>query len=88
MRGPEHGLSAAAISIYLKEAPAQQVSLAILDQDGKTVATLKPARSAGLQQVFWNFQSENGELVAPAEYTARLQIGDQSWSRRLRVDEE
>jgi hypothetical protein len=53
------------------------------------VATLKGAPRGGLQQVVWNLERTGGtELVAPGEYTARLQIGDRTLTKTVRVEAE
>jgi photosystem II stability/assembly factor-like uncharacterized protein len=77
----------ATVYYHLKDAATQDVVLTILDKDGKTLATLKGEPKAGLQKVVWNLR--NGEdLVMPGEYTARLQIGERTMTRTVRVEAE
>jgi photosystem II stability/assembly factor-like uncharacterized protein len=83
---PAYGAS---ISIYLKDSLAQPATVTILDKDGRTLATLKAPTTRGLQQVVWDLRAgEGGELVAPGEYTARLQIASQTWTKSIRVEAE
>jgi photosystem II stability/assembly factor-like uncharacterized protein len=80
----------ARIYYYLKDAPTQPVTLAILDAAGKTVARLQGMKKAGIQQLLWNLRQdeEDEKVVSPGEYTARLQVGDRVLLRKIQVESE
>jgi photosystem II stability/assembly factor-like uncharacterized protein len=80
----------ATIWYYLRSLSAQPVELTILDKDGKKLATLTGNDKAGLHHVVWNLRpsNENGELVAPGEYTVRLTTGTLAATKTLRVEAE
>jgi hypothetical protein len=79
----------AVIAFYLAPLEKGAPVVTIVDKDGNTVAALKGAPRGGIQQVVWNLERTGGtELVAPGDYTARLQIGDRTLTKTVRVEAE
>jgi photosystem II stability/assembly factor-like uncharacterized protein len=80
----------AVVWYHLKEAPAQAATLTVFDAGGKVVATLPAAQKAGLHRAMWNLQADGqkGVLVAPGNYSVRLQVGDRMMTKVQRVDAE
>jgi photosystem II stability/assembly factor-like uncharacterized protein len=54
-QNPQYG---AAISYYLKTAPAGDVRISIVDAKGQTVRTFAGGKNAGLNRVVWNLEGE------------------------------
>jgi hypothetical protein len=54
-QNPQYG---AAISYYLKTAPAGDVRISIADAKGQTVRTFTGGKNAGLNRVVWNLEGE------------------------------
>ncbi|MGH9352880.1 MAG: VPS10 domain-containing protein, partial [Terriglobia bacterium] len=52
-RNPPYG---ADINYYLKAAPAGDVAISILDQQGRVVRTLKGAKNPGVNRVYWDLR--------------------------------
>jgi hypothetical protein len=60
------------------------VTLTIYDVTGRFVATLiNDSRSAGRYSAVWNGQSASGETVGSGVYFYRLQVGNQSLTRKM-----
>ncbi|MCC6418615.1 MAG: hypothetical protein IT429_10305 [Gemmataceae bacterium] len=78
----------ATLWVHLKAVPAQPPTLTILDRTGRAVASVKVAPRPGLQQVMWDLRLDvDREALVPAgEYTARLQAGNVSLTRPVRVE--
>jgi photosystem II stability/assembly factor-like uncharacterized protein len=72
----------AAINYYLKSAPSRDASIKILDAKGNTVQTLRGARNAGLNRVWWNLRTENSKEVrlrtAPL-YAPDVKLNNEGW---------
>jgi photosystem II stability/assembly factor-like uncharacterized protein len=77
----------AVIYYHLKETAKEPVTVFVLTKDGKTLATLQGAQKAGLHHVVWNLRAGE-DLAAAGEYTVRLQVGDRSWTTKMRVETE
>src|ERR1043166_2795553 len=77
-QNPPYGAS---INYYLKSTP-RDVSLKILDADGKTVQTIRGTRNAGLNRVWWNLRNEQSKEVrlrtAPA-YAPEIRLNAEGW---------
>jgi photosystem II stability/assembly factor-like uncharacterized protein len=82
---PPYGAS---ITFYLKTAPVQPTAVTIADSSGKTLATLQETREAGLHQVTWDLGAgkEGGTTVPPGEYLATLKVGEQTLTKKFRVE--
>jgi photosystem II stability/assembly factor-like uncharacterized protein len=83
----------ATITYYLREKPVTPVRLTIVDAVGNVVATLNAAQEAGLHRAIWNLRgtAESGPLrsvpsVTPGDYAVKLEIGDSTWSKKVRVE--
>jgi hypothetical protein len=78
----------AVLFYHLKRDVTGPVRLAVLDKTGKTVATLRGPQTAGLHRLVWNLLRDANAtaLVAPAEYTVRLEIGGQAISGKVQVE--
>ncbi len=65
----------AAITVYVKEAMKQKLSVTIADADGKVIRTLPVPSAAGLQRVYWDMRTGTGRaqsFVKAGKYTATL----------------
>jgi photosystem II stability/assembly factor-like uncharacterized protein len=85
---PEYGAS---IWYYLKEAPEHMVRVAIVDTEGNLVARLAGPREPGLHRVQWSLRKgakQDDPEVPPGEYQVQLRLGDQTWTRKFRVETE
>jgi photosystem II stability/assembly factor-like uncharacterized protein len=82
---PPHGAS---VWFYLKAAPKQPVAVTITDGNGKTVATLREVHEAGLHQVVWDLGAARDPTpsVTPGEHTATLKVGEQTLTKKFRVE--
>ncbi len=80
----------AAIYYALKEKATGLVTVTIADADGKTVAELTGSKEAGLQKVQWGLRagSRQDGFVAAGEYTAKLKVGEQTLTKKFRVESE
>jgi hypothetical protein len=83
------------IYYYFREKPSTKARLAIVDALGGVVATLDVDQEPGLHRAIWNLRanSESGPMrsnpaVTAGEYSVRLEIGDQSWRKKIRVETE
>ena len=83
----------ATITYYLREKPVTPARLSIVDAVGNVVATLNVAQEAGLHRAVWNLRAtaQAGLLppispVTPGDYAVKLEIGDLSWSKKVRVE--
>jgi hypothetical protein len=77
----------ARVYYHLKENAKEPVTIFVLTKEGKTIATLHGQQKAGLHQIVWNLR-DGDTLVPPGEYVVRLQVGDRSWTRMVRVEGE
>ena len=73
----------AAISVYVKNATGDKLSVVVADADGKTARTLPVPGAAGLQRIQWDMRAAGGRgpvLVKAGKYTATLtkSIGDKA----------
>jgi photosystem II stability/assembly factor-like uncharacterized protein len=83
----------ATITYYLREKPLTPVRLSIVDAVGNVIATLNGAQEAGLHRAVWNLRAnaEAGPMrsippVTPGDYAVKLELGDQTWSKKVRVE--
>jgi photosystem II stability/assembly factor-like uncharacterized protein len=78
-QNPPYG---AAISYYLKSAPAGDVKIRIEDAKGQTVRTLNGTKTAGINRVTWDLRGEQTKEVrlrlSPA-YAPELRNGAEGW---------
>jgi len=79
---PNPTRGAATLSFSLDEqAP---ISLAVYDVIGRKVATLvEDTRTAGVHEITWNGQSDNGVSLSSGVYLVRLQLGSRVMTRHL-----
>jgi hypothetical protein len=74
-QNPPYG---AAISYYLKSAPAGDVKIRIQDGTGQTVRTLNGTKNVGLNRITWNLEGESTREVrlrtSPA-YAPEIRVG-------------
>lgn len=94
----------AIIDSYLRAAPdsGTPLTLTVHDSAGALIATLEPARRAGVQRVIWDLRHPPldvggagdeerqlpGPWVLPGAYTVRLALGQRTLERRLRVRDD
>jgi photosystem II stability/assembly factor-like uncharacterized protein len=83
----------AVLYYYLREAPDRPPRLTVTDAVGNTVAVLKADAEPGLHRIVWDLHaaggaSRAGPLVAPGDYAARLEVGDQTFVKKVRVEAE
>lgn len=85
----------ATIHYFLAEASTAPVKLVVVDVLTLTVTELKAPREAGLHTVQWNLARtlNLGPVrvptpVPPGEYLVRLEVGDQVFTKRVRVEAE
>src|SRR5205085_12052588 len=83
----------AAIYYYLGAKPRTSPLLTIIDAEGTIVTELKATVEPGLNPVQWDLligksDDEEPRLVPPGEYVVKLQIGERSFTRRVRIDAE
>ena len=78
-QNPPYG---AAISYYLKSAPAGDVKLLIQDAAGQTVRTINGTKNAGVNRVTWDLRTEQTKEVrlrtSPA-YAPEIRNGAEGW---------
>ena len=74
----------AAVSYYLRSAPASPVTLTVQDASGTTIATLSGAREAGYHRAIWNLRASN-KLVEPGEYEVTLTVDGKTVGRPVNV---
>jgi len=78
-QNPPYG---AAVSYYLKSAPAGSVTLSIVDRQGRTVRTIAGTKSAGINRVVWDLRSEptaEVRLRTSPLYAPDVPVGAQGW---------
>ncbi len=90
----------AALDYYLKDSVAPDaVTLGIYDGAGQLVSDIQMKKGPGLHRVMWNlrydFKAEGngrsrvqGPYVLPGMYTAKLEVGDQSYSQTFTVSDD
>jgi photosystem II stability/assembly factor-like uncharacterized protein len=83
----------AVLTYYLREKAAPAPRLTVTDSVGNPVAVLRASDQPGLHRVVWDLRAtaaagRTGAVVAPGDYAARLQIGDQTWSKKVHVEAE
>jgi photosystem II stability/assembly factor-like uncharacterized protein len=74
-QNPPYG---AAISYYLKSAPAGDVKIKIEDAKGQLVRTLNGTKNVGLNRITWNLESEQTTEVrmrTSPEYAPEIKVG-------------
>jgi hypothetical protein len=74
-QNPQYG---AAISYYLKSAPAGEVRIRIMDGKGETVRSLTGSKNVGLNRVIWNLEGEPSTDVrmrTSPEYAPEIKVG-------------
>jgi len=74
-QNPQYG---AAISYYLKSAPAGEVRIRILDAKGQTVRSLTGSKTVGLNRVIWNLEGEpttDVRMRTSPEYAPEIKVG-------------
>jgi photosystem II stability/assembly factor-like uncharacterized protein len=79
---PAYGV---AIWYHLKEAPAGDVKVEILDVRGTVAATLTGSKNPGLNKVQWNMRS--GNALAMGQYLIRLTVGSDSQTQVVSVEQ-
>ena len=68
----------AGINYYLKTAPADPVTITILDQKGQVVRTLAGTNNAGINRVHWNLRGERTkqiQLRTGPQYAPDMRVG-------------
>ena len=68
----------AGINYYLKTAPAEPVTITILDQKGQVVRMLPGTNTAGINRIHWNLRYERSKeirLRTSPQYRARHASG-------------
>ncbi len=81
----------AGIYVYLRDQPAQAPTVTIFDLQGRKVADLKTAATAGLQRLAWDLNHAGSELesfnpVPAGTYTAVLRVGQQQYKQSFPVE--
>jgi photosystem II stability/assembly factor-like uncharacterized protein len=71
---------------HLKSKQTEEVRLVITDAQGRTVTTLTGDGAPGFHRILWNLRGAG--LAPPGEYVARLQVGEQEFTRSFRVEAE
>ncbi|MFQ5722210.1 MAG: sialidase, partial [Candidatus Aminicenantales bacterium] len=78
-KNPPYGAS---INYYLKSAPDGEVSLQILDAQGKTIRKLKGTKSSGINRIWWDLRYEQTKEIrlrtSPA-YAPEIRLGPKGW---------
>ena len=77
-QNPPYGAS---INYYLKSAP-RDVSIKIVDAEGKTVQTIRGSRNVGLNRVWWNLRNEQSKEVrlrTPPAYAPEIRVNAEGW---------
>ena len=72
----------AAINYYLKTAPADDVTITILDAKGQVVRTLTGTNAAGLNRIHWNLRYEPTKEVrlrTSPLYAPDMRVGPEGW---------
>jgi len=78
-QNPPYGAS---INYYLKSAAKGDVKIAILDEKGKTIRTLKGTKEPGINQVWWDLMYEplkEARLRTSPLYAPHVRVGPQGW---------
>jgi hypothetical protein len=78
-QNPAYGAS---IDYYLKAAPAGDVTIAIVDQQGRTVRTLRGTKVPGVNRIFWDLRNEpttEVRLRTTPLYAPEITLGPQGW---------
>ncbi len=78
-QNPAYG---AAINYSLKSAPAGNVTLSILDRQGRTIRTIQGTKSAGVNRVVWDLRNEpttEVKLRTSPLYAPEIGVGPQGW---------
>lgn len=75
---------------YIREELRTTPLLTIADSDGKTLVTAKAARTPGLHRIQWRLMQPGTPQgayrpVAPGIYTISMRLGEQVWSKKVRV---
>ena len=72
-------------TIYFQVAESEQVSLVIYSLAGQVVRKLIPGRAlkAGIHEVYWEGDDQQGRPVAAGVYFYRLIAGDQALVRKM-----
>ncbi len=73
----------ATITYYLRGA-AKEAALAVLDKEGKSVASLKPLKEPGFHRLSWNLSAGRGRAAA-GDYTIALTVDGKTLTRPLRL---
>ncbi len=76
----------ATLDYYLRK-DDPDLALTVQDKAGKTVATLKPEKKAGLHRAGWNLATPRGR-VAAGEYTVTLAAHGEKLTQKVRVVED
>ena len=78
-QNPPYGAS---VNYYLKSAPSGDVSIQILDAEGKLVRKLKGPKSAGINRIWWDLRYEQTKEIrlrtSPA-YAPEIRVGPKGW---------
>lgn len=77
-QNPPYGAS---INYFLKSAP-RDVSIKIVDAEGKTVQTIRGTRNVGLNRVWWNLRNEQSKEVrlrTPPAYAPEIRVNAEGW---------
>jgi len=80
----------AALYYHVKEELPTPPMLTIKDSNGKTLVNAKAARTPGLHRIMWRLTQPGTPQgvyrpVAAGEYTISLRLGEQVWSRKVKV---
>jgi photosystem II stability/assembly factor-like uncharacterized protein len=85
---PEFG---ATLWYWLKAKSEQDVTVSVLDADGKSIFTVPGSKEPGLHQVHWPLRrgvKREDPLVLPGEYQAQITIGGLTQVRKIKVEAE
>src|SRR5918992_102724 len=72
----------AGINYYLKTAPAEQVTITILDQKEQVVRILPGTNAPGINRIHWNLRYERSKeirLRTSPQYAPDMRLGPQGW---------
>ena len=72
----------ASINYYLQAAPAEAVTITILDQQGQVVRTLTGPQASGLNRLYWDLRYEGTtevRLRTSPLYAPHIQVGPEGW---------
>lgn len=86
------------IHYYLKEAAGEDVTVSVLDPEGKVIRELPGKKSAGMNRISWNMRPAppegqsaqrrffgRGPMVDPGEYTVILKIGEKELTGKAAI---